>query len=137
VPPEAAQLLDVSSCPGQVTEQGVRNDVSVGLQYLAAWLDGRGAVAVFNLMEDVATAEIARCQIWQWVHAGADLSDGRPVTRELVLGIVEEEIATIAAAMGDAYDPATFAVARDLLVGTALADDFVEFLTVPGYDLLP
>jgi malate synthase len=129
--PTAGQLLAVGSGPGQITEAGLRNDVSVALQYLAAWLEGRGAVAVLNLMEDVATAEIARSQIWQWIHAGAQLSNGKYVTADLVLSVIDEEMATIAANLADAYHPVTFAAARELLVETALADEFVEFLTLP------
>jgi malate synthase len=135
--PTAGQLLDVRSGPGEITEAGLRNDVSVALQYLAAWLEGRGAVAVFNLMEDVATAEIARSQIWQWAHAGAQLSNGQDVTADLVLSVIDQEMANIADTLGDAFHPATFAAARELFVQTALADEFVEFLTLPAYERLP
>src|SRR5690606_22163039 len=85
----AAQLLDVASTPGEVTEAGLRNNVSVGIQYLRAWLGGLGAVAIFNLMEDAATAEISRSQVWQWLHNDVTLADtGRKVTRELVDQVV-------------------------------------------------
>ena len=113
------ELLHVSSTPGDVTEEGLRNDVDVGLRYLSAWLAGTGAVAIFNLMEDAATAEIARSQIWQWVRH--DRFD-----REHVLRVVEEESAA------DEVSPA----ARELFEQVALAEDFVEFLTLPAYDQL-
>jgi len=113
------ELLHVSSTPGDVTEEGLRNDVGVGLRYLSAWLAGTGAVAIFNLMEDAATAEIARSQIWQWVRH--DRFD-----REHVLRVVEEESAA------DKVSPA----ARELFEQVALAEDFVEFLTLPAYDQL-
>ena len=80
----AADLLAVDKTPGTITEAGLRNNVSVGLQYLASWLGGNGAVAIFNLMEDAATAEISRSQVWQWLHNNIRLDDGQPVTRDLV-----------------------------------------------------
>ena len=116
---EARDLLDVSSTPGEITEEGLRNDVSVGLRYLTAWLAGTGAVAIFNLMEDAATAEIARSQVWQWVR-------NRRFEREHVLRVIEEESA--------ADEVST--EARELFEQVALADDFIEFLTLPAYDRL-
>jgi malate synthase len=128
----AAQLLDVRSTPGAPTEAGLRNDVSVGIQYLASWLRGTGAVAIFNLMEDAATAEIARSQVWQWLHNGVTLADtGRPVTRELVERVAEEEIGKLGG------DPAEFADARTLFMAVAVADEFVDFLTLPAYERMP
>ena len=91
----AEQLLDVASTPGEVTEAGLRNDVSVGIQYLEAWLRGSGAVAIFNLMEDAATAEIARSQVWQWLHNEVRLAGGETVTRELVERVIAEELAKV------------------------------------------
>jgi len=116
----AAQLLDVVSTPGEVTEAGVRNNVSVALQYLAAWLGGNGAVAINNLMEDAATAEISRSQIWQWVHNGV-------VAESEVRRILDEE----EAALGSGFE-----AARTLFEQVALADDFVDFLTLPAYELI-
>ena len=133
----AAQLLDVASTPGEITEAGLRNNVSVGLQYLANWLAGQGAVAIFNLMEDAATAEISRSQVWQWLHNDVSLADGPPVTRELVEQIIDEEHAKIADASGDAYDAAKYAEAVDLFKDVALADDYAEFLTLPAYEHMP
>jgi malate synthase len=133
----AAQLLDVASTPGAITEAGLHNNVSVGLQYLAAWLAGTGAVAIFNLMEDAATAEISRSQIWQWVHNQVTLADGGTVTRELVDRVIAEELATIRKAAGDAYDQAAYEPAVTLFRQVALADDYAEFLTLPAYEQMP
>jgi malate synthase len=127
----AEQLLDVASTPGNVTEAGLRNNVSVGIQYLAAWLRGTGAVAIFNLMEDAATAEISRSQIWQWIHNDVVLDNGETVTRELVERMADEEIAKLP---GDASD---YAVARATFMRVAVADDFEEFLTLPAYEQMP
>ena len=87
------QLLDLASTPGEITEAGLRTDVNVGFQYVSFWLSGRGAAAINSLMEDAATAEISRSQIWQWVHHGAQLEDGRTVTAELVREVLDEETA--------------------------------------------
>ena len=127
----AADLLDVASTPGEVTEAGLRNNVSVAIQYLAAWLEGTGAVGVFNLMEDAATAEISRSQIWQWRQNSVVLDTGATVTTELVQEIADEEIAKL----GD--DPDRFKPARELFLETALADDYTDFLTLPAYERMP
>src|SRR5690242_18267814 len=92
----AAQLLDIAATPGEITEAGLRNNVSVGLQYLASWLAGTGAVAIFNLMEDAATAEISRSQVWQWLHNDVHLAEGPRITSELVEKIIDGELAKIA-----------------------------------------
>ncbi|HEX6723622.1 MAG TPA: malate synthase A [Gaiella sp.] len=113
-------LLNVAATPGDVTEAGLRNNVSVGIQYLAAWLQGSGAVAINNLMEDAATAEISRSQIWQWLHHDR-------VTEDDVRRITEEEIASL----GDGYGDA-----RTLFERVATQPDYVEFLTLPAYDRL-
>ncbi|SRR5579875_1015404 len=133
----AAQLLDIASTPGEVTEAGLRNNVSVGLQYLASWLAGTGAVAIFNLMEDAATAEISRSQVWQWVHNGVRLAEGPVVSRDLVDRVIGEELAAIARSYGDGYDAAKFAEATGLFREVALADDYAEFLTLPAYERMP
>jgi malate synthase len=125
----AEALLNVAATPGAVTEAGLRGNVSVALQYLEAWLHGNGAVAINNLMEDAATAEISRSQIWQWIHQGVRLDDGTPVTAELVRRIGDEELARLG-------DPARFKHARELFERVALADDFEDFLTVPAYELI-
>src|SRR4029077_12669332 len=98
----AADIRHIAATPGAVTEAGVRNDASVGVQYLQAWLNGTGAVAIFNLMEDAATAEISRSQIWQWIHNGVTLEDGTSVTADLVTRYLDEEIAKLG-------DPAQYA----------------------------
>ena len=133
----AAQLLDVKDTPGEITEAGLRNNISVGLQYLANWLAGNGAVAIFNLMEDAATAEISRSQIWQWVHNDIKLADGPTVTRDLAERIIGEELATIKAQLGSAYNEGQYEQATSLFTEVALADDYVDFLTLPAYERMP
>jgi malate synthase len=133
----AAELLSISKTPGQITEAGLRNDVSVGLQYLASWLAGNGAVAIFNLMEDAATAEISRSQVWQWIHNNIPLAEGPTVTKDLVEQIIDEELASIYAHLGPAYDAARFDQAVTLFKEVALADDYAEFLTIPAYERMP
>ena len=133
----AAQLLDVSAVPGMQTEAGLRNNVDVGLRYLEAWLGGNGAVGIHNLMEDAATAEISRSQVWQWVHNGVRLDTGETVTAELVRRILDEELAAIRAEIGDqAYGSSRFDDARQLFEQVALADDFADFLTLPAYAMV-
>lgn len=126
----AADLLAVSKTPGSMTEGGLRSNLSVGVQYLASWLDGHGAVAINSLMEDVATAEIARSQIWQWTQAGAVLDSGAPVTPALVRRVLDEEVDKLGGEQR--YDRA-----RLLLEHVALDPGFVEFLTLPAYGQLP
>jgi malate synthase len=133
----ASDLLDVAATPGEATEAGLRNDVSVGLRYLSSWLRGNGAAAVFNLMEDVATAEIARAQVWQWLHNDVKLADGQTVTRELVQRITDEEMAKLREQVGEeAWAASRAGEARELFERVALADDFIEFLTLPAYEHL-
>ncbi len=127
----ADQLLDVAATPGEVTEAGLRNNISVGIQYLASWLRGSGAVGIFNLMEDAATAEISRSQVWQWLHNDVELDSGEVVTRELVQRLVDEEIAKLPG------DPADYADAKTTFVEVAVADEFAEFLTLPAYARMP
>jgi malate synthase len=132
------QLLDVGSTPGEVTEAGLRNGVAVGLRYLASWLGGNGAAGIFNLMEDVATAEIARSQVWQWVANEVELDTGEVVTDELVRRVVDDELATIKEAVGNDRDELDRVdEARSIFEQVALSTDYVEFLTLPAYELLP
>jgi malate synthase len=133
----ASDILDVASAGGEITEAGLRNDVSVCLQYLSSWLRGTGAVTIFNLMEDAATAEITRSQVWQWAHNGIYLSSGEQVTADLVNRIADEELMKIAETLGDDFDSDAFGQARALFTAVALADDFAGFLTIPAYDALP
>ncbi|HEY3530816.1 MAG TPA: malate synthase A [Nocardioides sp.] len=128
----ADDLLDVAATPGSRTLDGLRTNVEVGITYLAAWLGGNGAAAIHNLMEDAATAEISRSQIWQWAHSSATLEDGTVVDRSLVERILTEEYDALVAA-GGPY-AAHLATARDLFRATALDDDFADFLTLPAYD---
>jgi malate synthase len=134
----AADLLDVTVADAAITEAGVRQNVDVGIQYLAAWLGGNGAAAIYNLMEDAATAEISRSQLWQWVHVGATLDSGATVDRDLVVRIADEEMARLRAELGEeAFAAGHFELARTLFERVALSDDFVDFLTLPGYEMLP
>ncbi|HEY7489232.1 MAG TPA: malate synthase A [Streptosporangiaceae bacterium] len=133
----ATDLLAVDKTPGEITEAGIRNNISVGLQYLATWLGGNGAVGIFNLMEDAATAEIARSQVWQWLHNDVTLADGPKVTVELVEQYVGEELEKIRASLGAAFDDARYGQAVTLFKEVALADDFAEFLTLPAYERMP
>ncbi len=131
----AAELLAIPA--GECTDHGLRLNVRVGIQYLEAWLQGRGAVPLYHLMEDVATAEISRTQVWQWAHHGVTLSDGRMVTPELVEATIAEELLVIAGEVGvDRMHEGRFAEAsalfRDLCTATTLA----PFLTIPAYGIL-
>jgi malate synthase len=133
----AEQLLDVKSTPGEITEAGLRSNVEVGARYIESWLRGNGAAGINNLMEDVATAEISRSQVWQWVHNSVRLTSGEQVDAALVRRVLDEELAKLRDAMGEqAYDAGRFKEAREVFEQVALADDFVEFLTLPAYDLI-
>ncbi|MFA5607787.1 MAG: malate synthase A [Leucobacter sp.] len=123
----AAQLLDVR-IGRSITEAGVRDNVSVAIRYIEAWLRGQGAVAIDNLMEDAATAEISRSQIWQWVQQDQRTSEGRQITREWVAELVDEAIAGFDRTEGDRYDDAA-----QVFTDVALGNDFPAFLTVPAY----
>ncbi|MFC4080038.1 malate synthase A [Amycolatopsis samaneae] len=126
----AEQLLDVASTPGAATAGGLRAAVDVGIRYLASWLGGNGAAAIHNLMEDAATAEISRSQVWQWVKNGTTLDSGDVVTRELVRGVVAEVRGELTAELKpELLDPAV-----ELFEQVALADEFPDFLTLPAYE---
>jgi malate synthase len=136
-PVAAAELLDAGSTPGSITAAGLRGNVNVGFQYISYWLGGRGAAGIANLMEDAATAEISRSQIWQWIRHGARLDDGRTVTAALVRGILDEELAGIRAAVGEeTWAAGRPAETRELFERVALGADLPEFLTLPAYALL-
>ncbi len=113
---------------GTRTEQGLRENIRVGIQYIEAWLRGRGAVPLYNLMEDAATAEISRTQVWQWIRHGAQLEDGRIVTRDMVLGLIEDEM--------QGFSGGRFEEARALFTELATAATCADFLTVPAYAAL-
>jgi malate synthase len=126
----AEDLLDLDF-PGEVTMNGVRTNVSVGIRYLTSWLSGTGAAAIDNLMEDVATAEISRSQIWQWVRHGVKTTEGTPVTESLVRSIADEVVAE-----EEKGELTEVHAARKIFEEVALSDDFVDFLTLPAYELI-
>jgi malate synthase len=128
---EAAQLTDFTIPGGEITEAGLRGNVSVALQYINAWLLGTGAAAINNLMEDAATAEISRAQLWQWIRDGAATADGEPITRERYKKVREEELAKLGGPETDRYRDAAA-----ILDGLVLADEFAPFLTIPAYAYL-
>lgn len=132
----ASELLDVAATGGAITAEGVRTNVAVGVEYLAAWLGGRGAVAIADLMEDAATAEISRAQLWQWCHAGAQLDDGTVVDERLVREMLGDEVERLVAASPDEETVGRVRTAATLFEQVALAPDFVDFLTEPAYDLI-
>ncbi|NYH54146.1 MULTISPECIES: malate synthase A [Nocardiopsis] len=133
----ASDLLAVSRTPGGVTLTGLRGNINVALQYLASWMGGNGAVAIHNLMEDAATAEISRSQIWQWLHNDITLDNGPKVTVDLVKQIIDEELATIRESLGENFDENLFKQATELFTEVALADEYVDFLTLPAYERMP
>jgi malate synthase len=133
----AADLLDLAATPGQITEQGLRTDVSVGFQYVSFWLGGRGAAAINSLMEDAATAEICRSQIWQWVHHGRQLQDGRTVTADLVRQVLDEETAKIHEQVGEeTWQAGRPDETRAIFERVALSEPLEEFLTLEAYEYL-
>jgi malate synthase len=133
----AAELLALSATPGQITEDGLRTNVDVGFQYVSFWLGGRGAAGINSLMEDAATAEISRSQIWQWVQHRAKLDDGRTVTPELVRQILDEETAKIRRQVGEeTWAKGRPDETREIFESVCLSDELVEFLTLPAYAYL-
>jgi len=131
---DARQLVDLRVPGGEITEAGLRGNISVGMQYIESWLRGTGAAAIFNLMEDAATAEISRSQVWQWVHHGATLSTGQRVTRELVLKFAHEELERVRTGLSpEAASHNRFDETRQLFEQVALSEQFTEFLTLPAY----
>lgn len=128
---DAARLLDTTIPNGTITEAGFRNNVDVALQYINSWLLGSGAAAIYNLMEDAATAEISRAQLWQWIHRGAMLADGQTATAALYQRIRTEELARLKQSAGRFDDAAA------ILDALVLSDQFVEFLTLPAYERIP
>jgi malate synthase len=133
----AGELLDLAATPGHITEKGLRTDVNVGFQYISFWLTGRGAAAINSLMEDAATAEISRSQIWQWIRHGVQLQEGPTVTRELVRQILDEETSKIREAVGDEiWQAGRPKETREIFEGVALSEELIEFLTIPAYRYL-
>jgi malate synthase len=134
---EPADLLDLASTPGQITEQGVRTNVSIGFQYISFWLGGRGAAAINSLMEDAATAEISRSQIWQWIRHGATLEDGRTVTAALIRELLDEETGKIREQVGETtWSEGHPVQTREIFERVALSEELLEFLTLPAYEYL-
>ncbi|MFR9794410.1 malate synthase A [Streptomyces sp. MS06] len=133
----AADLIAVDSLDAKPTYAGLVNAVQVGIRYIEAWLRGLGAVAIFNLMEDAATAEISRSQIWQWINAGVVLDNGERVTAELARAVAAEELENIRAEIGEeAFAGGDWKRAHDLLLKVALDEDYADFLTLPAYEQL-
>ncbi len=126
----AEQLLDAGATPGDITEEGLRNDVSVGFQYISFWLGGRGAAGINNMMEDAATAEISRSQIWQWIRHGR-------FTRDHVRQVLDEETQKIHDEVGDeTWEKGRPDETREIFESVSLSDEFPEFLTIPAYKYL-
>jgi malate synthase len=135
----AEQLLDVAATEGDITEEGLRSNVNVGIQYISSWLRGNGAAGIYGMMEDAATAEIARGQVWQWVRHGARLDDGRTITAELVREHETSELERIREEIGDDEwfeKEGRPELSREIFEEVALAGEFVEFLTLAAYERL-
>ncbi len=133
--PNAQTLIEVPE--GTITEEGLRTNINVGILYIESWLRGNGAAAIYHLMEDAATAEISRTQVWQWIHRGGQLEDGRPVTFELYEQLREEELEKIKAYVGqEQYEKGRFVEATELFNELISNEDYKEFLTLPAYQYL-
>jgi malate synthase len=131
----AADLVKVPG--GDITEAGLRQNINVGIGYIEAWLRGLGCVPLYNLMEDAATAEISRAQVWQWIRHQAKLKDGRVVDLALCETVIAEELEKTRQAVGDdRYQAGRYEDAAKLMKSLIEAKHFVEFLTLPAYDLL-
>ena len=131
----AQELLNFPT--GDITERGMRVNINVSLRYLDSWLRGTGAAAINHLMEDAATVEISRSQLWQWIQRGAKLTDGRTITPELFLSMLDEELAKIAEELGnDAYEQRRFPEASEILKRVVLSPTFVDFITVVAYEYI-
>lgn len=131
----AAELL--KTCDGERTEQGMRLNIRIALQYLEAWISGNGCVPIYGLMEDAATAEISRASIWQWIQHGKSLSNGKLVTKQLFKDMLVEELANVKKEVGsDRFTHGKFTQAAVLLEDITTSDELVDFLTLPGYEML-
>ncbi|WP_260259726.1 malate synthase A [Vibrio intestinalis] len=134
-PISAQDLLE--PCSGERTEQGMRHNIRVALQYIEAWISGNGCVPIYGLMEDAATAEISRASIWQWIQHGKDLDNGQTVTKALFEQYLAEEIEVVKQEIGEQrYRAGRFTEAADLMAKLTTSDELTNFLTVPGYDYL-
>ena len=133
----AEQLCDFRVPSGTLTENGLRHNISVALQYIEAWLRGSGAVAIYNLMEDTATAEISRSQVWQVIHHNARLVDDRPVTLELYRALVPQELEKIRAMWGERnFAASRIELARRIFDDLVTDNQFADFLTLRAYQYL-
>ncbi|TXS28137.1 malate synthase A [Streptomyces sp. gb1(2016)] len=133
----AGDLIAIDTLDAKPSYDGLRNAVAVGIRYIEAWLRGTGAVAIFNLMEDAATAEISRSQIWQWINADVVFENGEHATADLARKVAAEELATIRAEIGDeAFESGKWQQAHDLLLTVSLDQDYADFLTLPAYEQL-
>jgi malate synthase len=134
---KAVDLLDFQP-KGPITEQGLRTNINIGIQYIGAWLAGTGCVPIFNLMEDAATAEISRAQIWHWIRSPlGKLDDGRKITKELFRELVPQELARVREILGDQqYGAGKYEEGAEMFEELTLREDFVEFLTLPAYDYI-
>jgi len=131
----AEQLLEVPQ--GDITDEGLRHNIRVGVQYIESWIRGNGCVPIYNLMEDAATAEISRSQIWQWIKHSAATKEGKTVDAEYFLKALDEEGSRIRSEVGeDAFNNGRFLEAGKLFAELSTAPEMVEFLTIPAYDLL-
>ncbi|MGN7150174.1 malate synthase A [Arthrobacter sp. SAFR-179] len=128
VTPDDRALIDVAATTGTITEQGIRNNIEVGIRYIESWLRGNGAVAIHNLMEDAATAEISRSQLWQWIYARAITDHGEIISHEWVEELLDEEFARLERFDGDRFEDA-----RDIFEEVTLSREFPSFLTLPAY----
>ncbi|GAC1482084.1 MAG: hypothetical protein NVS1B16_12390 [Pseudarthrobacter sp.] len=128
VTPDDRALIDIASLRGTRTEQGIRNNIEVGIRYLESWLRGNGAVTIHNLMEDAATAEISRSQLWQWMFASAITDHGEIITHHWIEELLDEEFARLERFDGDRFEDA-----RDIFEEVTLSQDFPSFLTLPAY----
>jgi malate synthase len=130
-------LLNTQIEGGAITEQGLRTNINVGILYIEHWLGGTGAAALYNLMEDAATAEISRAQVWQWLHHGLSLDGGTKVTQELIEGLIAEELRSIRQLLGEErYEKGHFTQATELFRTLVFSADFPEFLTLEAYEQL-
>ncbi len=135
-PISSADLLAVPS-DGQRTEDGMRTNIRIALQYIEAWISGNGCVPIYGLMEDAATAEISRASIWQWIKHGKELSNGKKVTKTLFRDMLQEELAVVRSEIGEErYQNGQFSEAAKIFDEITTSDDLVDFLTLPGYDHL-
>ncbi|BCW82949.1 malate synthase A [Paenarthrobacter ureafaciens] len=128
VTPDDRALIDIASTQGTITEAGIRQNIEVGIRYIESWLRGNGAVAIHNLMEDAATAEISRSQLWQWIHSHAITEHGDIISREWVQDMLDEEFARL-----ERFDGDRFADARSIFEEVTLTEEFPTFLTIPAY----